>query len=352
VRVQGCEQDFGDTCAAREPHFKGYYTTGVVQYHTTTKHFRYVRIDYDRATVVGANSSIKGKETAMKEEMLNAIGWSNYLFCYTLGKKFGVPHIYSGLEPKILNPDNYNTGLLGGTDEWRALQWNVRSMNPKTRAAKKRIIRDVAPLVTMINEGRQEINLNDYNGVTSLPAAGAHRKRNAQLLIHRSVHMAPRRVEVDYVSAVATGHPFAGPTLLVCLYLNGYRGVSSTAREETLQTAEDDIADFVGGTGTHNNAVIVGGDLNTTAEEMEVEAVNGSWFFEYLLGLHRSTNNITSHHRDGNREIDYVFSDMPLTDLRLHTPHIRNLSDHDTVCVTFTNAHVQLDAQVPDRKLA
>jgi endonuclease/exonuclease/phosphatase (EEP) superfamily protein YafD len=98
--------------------------------------------------------------------------------------------------------------------------------------------------------------------------------------------------------------------------------------------------------------VIVGGDLNTTAEEMEVEAVNGSWFFEYLLGLNRTTNNITSHHLDGNREIDYIFSDMPLTDLRLHMPHIRELSDHDTVCATFTNAHVQLEAQVPDRKLA
>jgi hypothetical protein len=96
---------------------------------------------------------------------------------------------------------------------------------------------------------------------------GAHRKRNAQLLVHRSVNVVPRRAEIDYVSAVATGHPFAGPTLLVCLYLNGYRGTCSTTREETMQIAEDDIADFAANSGSHSNGVII------------VEAVNGSWIF-------------------------------------------------------------------------
>jgi hypothetical protein len=75
-------------------------------------------------------------------------------------------------------------------------------------------------------------------------------------------------VEIDYVSAIATGHPFAGPTLLVCLYLNGYRGTASTTREDTLQIAEDDISNYIGYNRTHSNGVIIGGDLNNTAEEI------------------------------------------------------------------------------------
>jgi hypothetical protein len=150
VRILGCELDFGDTFAAREPRFNGYYATGVVQYHTSANHFRYVRIDYSRATVVGANTSVKNKETATKEELLNAPGWSNYIYCYTIGKKNAVP-IYSGPEPKNINPDNYNIGLFGGADEWRAIQWNVRSMSVKAKAAKKRVISSNAPLVAMIN---------------------------------------------------------------------------------------------------------------------------------------------------------------------------------------------------------
>jgi hypothetical protein len=150
VRVRGCELDFGDTFAAREPRFNGYFATGMIQYHTVAKHFRYVRIDFGRATVIGANTSTKSKETATKEEILNAPGWSNYIFCYTISKKNVVP-IYSGPEPQLINPDNFNIGLFGGANEWRALQWNVRSMNSKTRAAKKRAIRDVAPLVAFIN---------------------------------------------------------------------------------------------------------------------------------------------------------------------------------------------------------
>jgi hypothetical protein len=102
--------------------------------------------------------------------------------------------------------------------------------------------------------------------VVSLPAQGARSKRNAQLLVHRSVNIVPRRVEIDYVSAVATGHPFGGPTLLVCLYLNGYRGAASTTREETIQIAEDDIANFVGDNRGHGQGVVIGGDFNTTAE--------------------------------------------------------------------------------------
>jgi hypothetical protein len=151
--VRGCEQDFGDAYAAKDPYFHGYFATGFIQYNEATKHFRYVRIDFTRATVIGTNGTTKNKVTGLKEEVLNALGWKNYIIAYTSKNS---PKEYEGPQPNPLMPDNYDVGLFGGTDEWRVLMWNLRSMAQATRAAKKRLIRDVGPLIAMINEGRQE----------------------------------------------------------------------------------------------------------------------------------------------------------------------------------------------------
>ena len=34
VRVRGCNTDYGDAAAIREPRISGYYVTGAIQYHT------------------------------------------------------------------------------------------------------------------------------------------------------------------------------------------------------------------------------------------------------------------------------------------------------------------------------
>jgi hypothetical protein len=102
------------------------------------------------------------------------------------------------------------------------------------------------------------------------------------------------------------------PTLLVCIYIAGHSEGGSRARNQTLAIAEEDIEDYLATNGGGN--IILGGDLNTTIDDMEMEAVNGSLFFEYLLGLNRSLNRVTSHHRNGDKEIDFIFSDAPVTD--------------------------------------
>jgi endonuclease/exonuclease/phosphatase (EEP) superfamily protein YafD len=102
------------------------------------------------------------------------------------------------------------------------------------------------------------------------------------------------------------------PTLLICLYIAGHSERGSRARNQTLAIAEEDIQDYLA---TNNGGnIILGGDLNTTIDDMEMESINGSYFFEYLLGLNRSSNRVTSHHRNGEKEIDFIFSDAPVID--------------------------------------
>lgn len=151
------------------------------------------------------------------------------------------------------------------------------------------------------------------------------------------------------MSAIATGHPLPGPTLLICMYVHGYSEVSSTTREATLPIAEEDLTAYLG---ENTGSVIIAGDLNTSAEQMEVEAVNGSLFFEYLLQINRTRNATTCHHLNGTREIDFILSDAPLQDVRLDTPNIRRLSDHDVVCCDFAASTNELTALIPDRELA
>jgi endonuclease/exonuclease/phosphatase (EEP) superfamily protein YafD len=98
--------------------------------------------------------------------------------------------------------------------------------------------------------------------------------------------------------------------------------------------------------------VIIGGDLNTDPEEMEEEAVNGNWLFEFFLSLNRSHSGATSHHKNKHRELDYIFSGMPVSTLKLDLPNIRNLSDHDPVVVAFQTTQRRTEAQIPDRKFA
>lgn len=61
VRVRGCEKEYGDTVVAREPRFAGYFVTGAIQFNAALKHFRYVRVDFTRATVIGTNPSARFK---------------------------------------------------------------------------------------------------------------------------------------------------------------------------------------------------------------------------------------------------------------------------------------------------
>jgi hypothetical protein len=154
------------------------------------------------------------------------------------------------------------------------------------------------------------------------------------------------------VSGIATGHPLASPTLLVCLYLNPHHHASGNTREVTISIAEEDISDFLATTGTRNGDIIIGGDLNVNADEIEEEVVNGSWLFECILGLNRSHNATTSHHRDGNREIDFIFSGIPLENVQLTIPNIRDLSDHDPICVQMQATQVKTEAYIRDCEFA
>lgn len=135
----------------KEPRFSGYYATGLVQYHQEGRHFRYVRVDFNRATVVGNNPSCKNKLTTPKEELMNAHGWRNYLYCYTIGSKNTHDSTYEGPRPLELLPEHYSEGLKGGSSGWRCMQWNVQAMTQEKRTQKKRVISDIAPLVALIN---------------------------------------------------------------------------------------------------------------------------------------------------------------------------------------------------------
>lgn len=143
--------------------------------------------------------------------------------------------------------------------------------------------------------------MEGYRSFTSRPAPGTRQKQNAQIMVAgQQVKVIQRKCETDYISVVATGVPFAGPTLIICMYLNKFGPAGATTRQETTQTAEEDIWEFLESSGSSGN-VIVGGDLNCTIDEMEEEAVNGSWLFEYLITLHRSRNTTTSYHNGGTR---------------------------------------------------
>jgi hypothetical protein len=144
-----------------------------VQYHAELRHFRYLRIDYNRATVISTISA-KKKETGTKQEKLNEQGWCNYIYSYTIGKESQIAP-YEGSKPFHMQPSNYNRGLYGGTDNWRVIQWNMRTAsNKKTAAAKVRVLNELNPLIGMLNETRRELEIPDYNNLTSLGAPGAH----------------------------------------------------------------------------------------------------------------------------------------------------------------------------------
>jgi hypothetical protein len=144
-----------------------------VQYHAELRHFRYLRIDYNRATVISTISA-KKKETGTKQEKLNEQGWCNYIYSYTIGKESQIAP-YEGSKPFHMQPSNYNRGLYGDTDNWRVIQWNMRTAsNKKTAAAKVRVLNELNPLIGMLNETRRELEIPDYNNLTSLGAPGAH----------------------------------------------------------------------------------------------------------------------------------------------------------------------------------
>jgi hypothetical protein len=85
-----------------------------------------------------------------------------------LGKDRAI-EIYTGSEPKSLKPDNYNKGLYGGADTWRVAHWNIRTANnQKTKAAKKRLLTEIKPLIIMVNEPRREIEIKNFNTLSSL----------------------------------------------------------------------------------------------------------------------------------------------------------------------------------------
>lgn len=77
--------------------------------------------------------------------------------------------------------------------------------------------------------------------------------------------------------------------------------------------------------------------------------------FDYLAQLNCSFNKDgTSFHKDGQREIDFVFSDLPITDLRLNTnqENMRQLSDHDPIAVQVQVPKVTMETLYPDKTLA
>ena len=147
-----------------------------------------MRIDFGRATVFGTNPSAKNKQTGRKEELLNATGWTNYMYAYSIGKDSEVTPYY-GEAPTQMGPESYTTGLFGGADQARIMQWNLQSTRAQKMAEKRRLIAQVNPLIAILNEPRQEHEYNNYNTITSLPAPGAQHKRNCSLLTHRSLHL-------------------------------------------------------------------------------------------------------------------------------------------------------------------
>jgi hypothetical protein len=157
VRIAGCDTDYGDATATREPRFPAHFLSGAIQYHQQRKHFRYVRVNFGRATVIGIEPTAKNKETATKDEMLNENGWRNYIYAYTLGKD-KIADVYTGRLPMLLKPDNYNKGLYGGADEWRVAHWNIRTANnQKTKTSKKNMLNEIKPLIIMLNEPRRQM---------------------------------------------------------------------------------------------------------------------------------------------------------------------------------------------------
>lgn len=161
------------------------------------------------------------------------------------------------------------------------------------------------------------------------------KKRNAMILVHQNLHFSPRVTTVDYVSGIVTGEPLRRPTLVACIYLNPEANAIRTTRENVLLTAERDLTELVNNVNTREFDVIFGGDFNLETDDMEFEDVNGSWLFQYLNGLHRSNSGPTSHHRNGSREIDFVFSSLRMRDVRNCLPNARRLSDHSPVCVAM-----------------
>lgn len=102
-----------------------------------------------------------------------------------------------------------------------------------------------------------------FNSYVSLPAPGAQRKQNAQILVHDSLVTSSRRAEVDYVSIVASGRPFEETaTLVACIYLNPHRDAASTTRENTVRVAQEDIMDFLEKHRSSGCNILIGGDLN------------------------------------------------------------------------------------------
>jgi hypothetical protein len=280
IRIRGCETDFGDVARCVPPFFKNYYITGIIQYNRLKKHFRYIKVNWDKACIYPPIK--QGKRTigyAPKEELMNEQDWTNYIYTYSIGKGQTINE-YKGIEPFELTAEHYYEGLYGGADDtFRIIQWNLRSTNQKTAAAKKRIIRNCRPLVALLNETRQNFEVNEFSQIISKEAPGAHRKRNAQILLHNSLHYKIRKIEVDYVSIMAYGHPLSGPTLIACCYLSPHRDARGTTRQDTVNTMEEDITEYVRGGQSTSTGIIIGGDFNATIDEMEEEAVNGSWIF-------------------------------------------------------------------------
>jgi endonuclease/exonuclease/phosphatase family metal-dependent hydrolase len=210
----------------------------------------------------------------------------------------------------------------------------------------------IQPLIALLNETRQAHKFHNYNEHISEPAPGARHKRNAMILTHQNLHFTPRLTTVDYVSGVATGNPLRKPTFVACIYLNPEVNAVRTTREAALLAAERDLMELTMNINTREFDIIFGGDFNMDAEDMEFEYVNGSWLFQHLNTLHRSSSGPTSHHRGGSREIDFIFSTQEIRNIRDCLPNARRLSDHNPVCVAVECSNEPSRITIPDRELA
>lgn len=71
VRVANCVQEFGAVNVIKEPYFKNYYLTGVVQFNPKLNHFRYFKTEFGRSTIIECGTYNKSKSDKTKEELLN-----------------------------------------------------------------------------------------------------------------------------------------------------------------------------------------------------------------------------------------------------------------------------------------
>lgn len=79
--------------------------------------------------------------------------------------------------------------------------------------------------------------------------------------------------------------------------------------------------------------------------------MNGSYFFELVKDLYRSNQGATCFKTEGGRELDWLVSTAPMEDIKLEMPWIRELSDHNIVCVSFRCDKLETTALIPNKKL-